>query len=158
MLLSGCCSDEPEDAGNIACQAYTKNDEGSTEKVEAVFFLFEGTGYTSIDMDTYQSYPIQKIKAVRGSEKVENIGWCTCSKESSGFFVPVYSATNKDRLERTQSCTFTIVCMTTYKYFYGAYMMKTFTKKRSDPELVNATFWYSDFTTMYETVKIPWRE
>lgn len=158
FVCAGCGSDEPEDAGNIACQAFFKNDKGVTEKEWAVFFLFEGTGYTSIDMDTYQSSPIQKIKAVRGSEKVENIGWCTCSKESSGLIVPVYSATDKDRLERTQAGTFTIVCLMSYRFdYYSAYMMKTFTKKRSDPVLVNATFLYSDFSKT-NTAKIPWRD
>ena len=159
-LCSACggSDDDLGEAGNIACQAYIKNDKGVTEKTDAVFFLFEGTGYTGIDLNTYESFPMQKIKAITSSGgRVENIGWCTCSKESSGLIVPTYSATDKDRLARTQAGTFTIVCMTTYRYFYGAYMMKTFTKKREDPVPVSAYFWYSDFTEMNSTVKVNWR-
>ena len=158
FICAGCGSDEPEEAGNIACQAYIKNDKGVTEKTDAVFFLFEGTGYTELDLSTYESLPAQKIKAVRSNgSKEENIGWCTCSKENSGLIVPVYSASDKDRLARTQAGTFTIVCMATYRYFNGAYMMKTFTKKKSEPVPINATFWYSDFTEMNGTVKVSWR-
>ena len=157
-VCAGCGSDEPEMAGEIGCQAYLRNSSGVTEKTEGVFFLFEGTGYTSIDIDTWESNPIQKIKAVKSSgEKVENIGWCTSSKETSRTIVPVYSGTDKDRLERIQSGTFTIVCLVGYRFdYYEAYMMKTFTKKRTEPIPINATFWVSDFLKT-QVQKVPWR-
>lgn len=159
FVCAGCGSDEPEMAGEIGCQAYLKNDKGVTEKTHGVFFLFEGTGYVRLDMDSYESVPIQRIKAVKSNgEKVENIGWCTSSKETSRTIVPVYSDSDKDRLDRIQAGTFTIVCLVGYRFdYYEAYMMKTFTKKRTEPIAINATFWTSDFSKT-DVSKVPWRD
>lgn len=158
FVCAGCGSAEPEEYGETGCQAFLKDKNGVTEKCYAVFFLFEGTGFIGIDENTFTATPAQKVQAIKSNgTRVENIGWCTSTKESSGLMVPVYSATDKDRMEKVHSGTFTIACATTYNGVYGAYMMKEFTKKRSEPLRVNANFYYTDFTQLYHSVKVPWR-
>lgn len=159
VLLAGCGGDdEPKEAGNIACQAYLK-DGGTASRAEGVFFLFEGTGYKELDFSTYEAFPIQKIKAVKSNgSKVENIGWCTSSKNNSGLIVPTYSSTDQDRLSKIQSGTFTIVCLMGLNSMYHySYMMKEFTKKKTEVILVSPVFQTSDFSKT-NTTKVPWRE
>ena len=104
IVTAACGSDEPEEAGLIGCQAYLKNSNGRTEKYYAEFYLYEGTGYTGIDENTFEVTPAKKLKAIKSNgERVENIGWCTSTSESSGQIVPTYSSTDKDVWKKVQS-------------------------------------------------------
>lgn len=156
FLLAGCGSDEPDvQAKPISCLAhYTDNIYGE-QTINASFYLFPGTGYASIDPNSFVMLPFQKAVAIKSDgARVESIGWTATSKDRSTI-VPSYSTSANQTT--IQSGTFTIVCIPASKGRVSAYKMKTITKRVDELIMVDAYFKSSDFDGTYGDWKlIPW--
>ena len=157
MCLSGCGSDEPDDGKPISCLAHFTDSYGNDNGVLANFYLFEGTGYSSIDPDSFSgALSATKLEAVTSSgQHVQNIGWCHTYDTSRTNMVPVY--TDGNSYKRIHDGTFTIVCITS-QGLGQVYMMKTFSKKFNELVTIDAHFTKSDFQLSWgEVRKVSWR-
>ena len=159
LTTAACGNDEPEDARPITCLAHYDDNNPYSAGVYATFYLFEGTGYVGFDENSFStSTAIVTLEAVKANgEHVQNIAWCTSKDKDRGTMVPVYSSIDKKRLERTQAGTFTVFCLCS-RGFYYVYATKEFTKKRDETIMLDQHFRPSDFNTLNQYVKVPWRD
>ncbi len=158
FVCAGCGGDEPDEGRPISCLAHYTNSQGQDEAILANFYLFEGTNYVSIDPTTFTGLlNVTKIDAVTASgAHVQNIGWCHTNNRSRTDIVPVY--TDGNSYDRIHNGSFTIVCIPAQMGSANVYMMKTFSKKKSDVVAIDAHFAFSDFSGEWgQWKKLNWR-
>ena len=158
LVTTACGSDEPNEGKPISCLAHYTNSTGEKQSILANFYLFEGTDYVSIDPNSRTGLmDATKIDAVTSSgAHVQNIGWCHTDRDSRTNVVPVYADGNS--YDRIHKGNFTIVCIPAQMGSANIYMMKTFSKKKSELITIDAHFNLSDFNGQWgEWKKIPWR-
>lgn len=158
FVCAGCGTDEPDEGKPISCLAQYTDGQGRSQKILANFYLFEGTNYVSIDPKSRTGLmDATKIDAVTSSgAHVQNIGWCHTVGENYRSIVPVYTENNS--YDRIHNGNFTIVCIPEQMGSANVYMMKTFSKKKSELIPIDAHFTRSDFDGEWgQWKKIPWR-
>lgn len=158
FACSGCGIDEPDEGKPISCLAQYTDSQGRSQKILANFYLFEGTNYVSIDPESRTGLlDATKIDAVTSSGvHVQNIGWCHSMGENHVSIVPIYTENNS--YDRIHDGNFTIVCIPEQMGSANVYMMKTFSKKKSELISIDANFTRRDFDGEWgQWKKIPWR-
>lgn len=160
FVCAGCGIDEPDEGKPISCLAHYSNSQGRGQKLLANFYLFEGTNLVSIDPESRSGIlSVTKLDALTSSgTRIHNIGWCHTIGDSRTSIVPVYYENENNSFDRIHDGNFTIVCIPEQLGSANIYMMKTFSKKKSELVTIDAHFEFNDYKGEWgQWKKIPWR-
>lgn len=161
LAFAGCGIEEPDEGKPISCLAHYTDSQGGAQKILANFYLFEGTNLVSIDPESRSGVlGATKLDSFTSSGmRVHNIGWCHTIGDSRTSIVPVYYENEDNSFDRIHDGSFTIVCIPEQRGNANVYMMKTFSKKKSELVSIDAHFKFSDYEGEWgQWKKIPWRD